>query len=165
MWSILIEVFFFSLFFFIMYSLIKVQETVWSASYDRNKTYKQSNDPLHPLIGKIKPLKPRAHPSPSQHLRRRQDGALPSSRHLRKDKYRNQTRERHKPFGGPPKTKEEIYTAQVPTKRKAKTTIAGCLNGISPTKRLRGNAFTRAECPEIGDASDFRRGQGGSAIP
>jgi len=44
------------LFFIIMYSLIKVQETVWSASYDRNKTYKQSNDPLHPLMGKIKPL-------------------------------------------------------------------------------------------------------------
>ena len=39
-----------------MYSLIKVQETVWSASYDRNKTSKQSNDPLHPLMGKITPL-------------------------------------------------------------------------------------------------------------
>jgi len=57
-------VFFFS-FFMIMYSLIKVQETVWSASYDRNKTYKQSNDPLHPLIGKIKPLQSRAHPPPT----------------------------------------------------------------------------------------------------
>jgi len=42
--------------FYIMYSLIKVQETVWSASYDRNKTCKQSNDPLHPLMAKIKPL-------------------------------------------------------------------------------------------------------------
>jgi len=27
----------------------------WSASYGENKTYKQSNDPLHPLMGKIKP--------------------------------------------------------------------------------------------------------------
>ena len=51
--------------FIIMYSLIKVQETMWSASYDRNKTYKQSNDPLHPLMGKIKPLQSRAHPPPS----------------------------------------------------------------------------------------------------
>ena len=42
--------------FIIMYSLFKAQETIWSASYDRNKTYKQSNDPLHPLMGKIKPL-------------------------------------------------------------------------------------------------------------
>jgi len=42
--------------FYIMYSLIKVQETVWSASYDRNKTCKQSNDPLHPLMGKVNPL-------------------------------------------------------------------------------------------------------------
>jgi len=49
-------IFFYFFLFFIMYSLIKVQETVWSASYDRNKTYKQSNDPLHPLMGKIKPL-------------------------------------------------------------------------------------------------------------
>ena len=56
---------FFFLFFIIMYSLIKVQETIWRASYDRNKTYKQSNDLLHPLMGKIKPLQPRAHPPPS----------------------------------------------------------------------------------------------------
>ena len=48
--------FFSFLFFYIMYSLIKVQETVWSASYDRNKTYKQCNDPLDPRRGKIKPL-------------------------------------------------------------------------------------------------------------
>jgi len=47
---------FFSFFFKIMYSLFKVQETICSASYDRNKTHKQSNDPLHPLMGKIKPL-------------------------------------------------------------------------------------------------------------
>jgi len=47
---------FFFFFFIIMYSLFKVQETIWSASYDRNKTHKQSNDPLHPLMGKIKPL-------------------------------------------------------------------------------------------------------------
>jgi len=101
-----------------MYSLIKVEETVWSASYDRNKTCKQSNDPPHPLMGKIKPHQPRAHHPPSQHLRRKQDEAIPSSRHVRKDKYRKETRERHKPFGGPPKTKERILTAQAPTKGK-----------------------------------------------
>jgi len=48
--------FFLFSFFLFMYSLIKVQETIWSASYDRNKTYKQSNHPLHPLMEKIKPL-------------------------------------------------------------------------------------------------------------
>jgi len=56
--------FIFIIIIMIMYSLIKVQETVWSASYDRNKTYKQSNDPLHPLMGKVKPLQTRAHPPP-----------------------------------------------------------------------------------------------------
>ena len=99
-----------------MYSLMKVQETVWSASYDRNKTCKQSNNPLHPLMGKIKLPQNRAHPPPSQHLRRKQDGAIPSARHVRKDKYRKETRERHKPFGGPPKTKDKIFMAQAPTK-------------------------------------------------
>jgi len=94
-----------------MFSLIKVQETVWSARYDRNKTYKQSNDPLHPLIGKIKLLQTRADPPPSQHLRRKKDGAIPSSRHVRKNKYRKETRERDKPFGGPPETKEKNLTA------------------------------------------------------
>jgi len=106
-----ISFFLFYFIFIIMYSLFKVQETIWSASYDRNKTHKQSNDPLHPLMGKIKPLQPRAHPPPQQHLRRKQDEAIPSSRHVRKDKYRKETRERHKPFGGPPKTKEKILTA------------------------------------------------------
>jgi len=49
---------FYSFFFFfiIMYLLIKVQETVWSASYNRNKTCKQSNDPLYPFMTKIKHL-------------------------------------------------------------------------------------------------------------
>ena len=103
--------FLFFLFFKIMFSLIKVQETVWSASYDRNKTYEQSNDPLHPLIGNIRPHQTRAHPPPLQHLRRKQDGAIPSSRHVRKDKCRKETRERHKPVGGPPKTNEKILTA------------------------------------------------------
>jgi len=73
----------------IMYSLIKVQETLWSASYDRNTTCKQSYNPLHPLMGKIKHPETRAHPPPMWHLRRKQDEAIPSSRHVRKDKYRN----------------------------------------------------------------------------
>ena len=47
-----------------MYLLIKVQGTTWSASYGENKTNKQSNEPLHALMGKVKPLEPRAHPPP-----------------------------------------------------------------------------------------------------
>ena len=43
-------------YFYIMYSLIKVQETAWSPSYGKNKTYEQFNDLLHPLMGKIKLL-------------------------------------------------------------------------------------------------------------
>jgi len=39
--------FFHFFFFHIMYSLLKVQETAWSASYDESKTCKQSNGPLH----------------------------------------------------------------------------------------------------------------------
>jgi len=62
-------------------------------------------------MGKIKPLKTRAHPPPFYHLRREQDGAIPSFRHIRKNKYRNENRERYKPFGGLPKTKGKILTA------------------------------------------------------
>jgi len=62
-------------------------------------------------MGKIKPLEPRAHPPPSEHPKRKQDEAIPSSRRVRKDKYRKETRVRHKPFGGLPKTKEKILTA------------------------------------------------------
>ena len=67
MWKEIGGFFFFAFFFFfkIRYSVIKVQETAWSSSYGRNKTYKQSNDLLHPLMGKIKPLETRAHPPPS----------------------------------------------------------------------------------------------------
>jgi len=106
--------FFFFLFSFFIYHVFvdKVQEIAWSASYGENKTIKESNDPHHPLMGKIKPLKTRAHPPPSQHLRRKQDEAIPSSRHVRKDKYRNETNESHKPFGGSPSPKEKNLTAQ-----------------------------------------------------
>jgi len=48
---------------YILYSLIKVQETAWSPSYSKNKTYEQFNDPFHPLMGKIKPFEPREAPS------------------------------------------------------------------------------------------------------
>ena len=51
--------FFLYLFFInIMYSLIKVQETVWSTSYDRNKTCKQSNDRFTPSWEKSNPSSP-----------------------------------------------------------------------------------------------------------
>ena len=49
---------------FVDFKVTKVQEPAWSASYGVNKTFKQCNDPLHPLMGKIKPLETRAHPPP-----------------------------------------------------------------------------------------------------
>jgi len=44
---------FFSFFFFFFDQVfvVKVQETTWSASYGRNKTMKQSNSPLHHIMG------------------------------------------------------------------------------------------------------------------
>jgi len=45
----------FFLFFFLFFSyhvfIVKVQETTCSASYVRNKTLKQSNSPLHLVMG------------------------------------------------------------------------------------------------------------------
>jgi len=41
-------------FFFYQVFVVKVQETTWSASYGRNKTMKQSNGPLHLLMGQTK---------------------------------------------------------------------------------------------------------------
>jgi len=48
-------IFFSSLFFFLFFFLyhvfiVKVQESVWRAKYDENKTIKQSNDPVHLVI-------------------------------------------------------------------------------------------------------------------
>jgi len=50
--------FFFSFFLFLFFLfflnhvfVVKVQESVWSASYDENKTIKQSNGPLHLIMG------------------------------------------------------------------------------------------------------------------
>ena len=69
------------------------------------------------------------------------------------------------PSVGPPKQKKRFLRHQVPTERKDKTTVAGCLNnnpyligcgaGIRPWWSAR----------TVGDASDFSMGQGGSAIP
>jgi len=64
-----------------------------------------------------------------------------------------------------PKTKGRIYTAQVPTKRRAKTTVAGCLNEMSPTKTVKGQGVDTGGVPGNRRASDFSMGQGGSAIP
>jgi len=61
---------------------------------------------------KIKFIEFRAHLTPLQHLKGKQDGAIPSSRHVRKDMSRHETRARHKPSGGLPKTKENNVTAQ-----------------------------------------------------
>ena len=41
--------------------VVKVQEITWSASYGENKTVKQSNDPLHLVMGQTKT----PHPSES----------------------------------------------------------------------------------------------------
>ena len=51
--------FFFLFFFFnIIIFVVKVQETVWSASYDPNKTIKQSNGPLHLVMGQTNTPRP-----------------------------------------------------------------------------------------------------------
>jgi len=49
---------FFFLFVFYHVFVVKVQETVWSASYDRNKTIKQSNRPLHLVMGQTNTPRP-----------------------------------------------------------------------------------------------------------
>ena len=50
--------FFFSLFFFYHIFVVKVQEIAWSASYGQNKTVKQSNDPLHLIMGQTNTPRP-----------------------------------------------------------------------------------------------------------
>ena len=47
------QVFFFSFFLYHVF-IVKVQEPVWSTSYDVNKTIKQSNGLLHLIIGQTK---------------------------------------------------------------------------------------------------------------
>jgi len=49
-------VFFFFFFFLFLNHIfvVKVQEMTWSASYGENKTVKQSNDPLHLVMGQTK---------------------------------------------------------------------------------------------------------------
>jgi len=42
---------FFFFFFYNQVFVVKVQETTWRASYGRNKTTKQSNGPLHFIMG------------------------------------------------------------------------------------------------------------------
>ena len=55
------------------------------------------------------------------------------------------------PSAGPPKTNERICTAQAPTKRRAKTTVAGCPNEIvlnpEPT-RATGASGAGTDCPQ-----------------
>ena len=152
-----------------MYTLIKVQETISSASYDRNKTCKQSNNPLHPLMGGLQPLEPRAHLPRSLHLRREQDEAIPSSRHVRKHKYGTETRERHKPFGGRPKTKEKILTAPSADREERIKLLLLNLNRIvdrTPNRTATGAGYILPrQNPTGGSASDFSMGQGASAIP
>ena len=91
--------------------------------YGKNKTCKQSNDSLHPLMGKIPPLETRAPPPPEQHLRPKQDAAIPSSRHVMKDMNRNETRAGHKPFGGPPFNKRKLYSGIKCTQRGEKINL------------------------------------------
>ena len=49
---------FFFFFFLIKYSLFKVQDTTWSASYGRNKITKQSNGLLHLVMGQTNTPRP-----------------------------------------------------------------------------------------------------------
>jgi len=54
--------FFFSFFFFFFFLyhvfVVKVQEPAWSASYGVNKTIKQSNGPLHLIMGQTNTPRP-----------------------------------------------------------------------------------------------------------
>ena len=120
-------------------------------------------------MGKIKPLWPRADPPPSQHLRRKQDEAIPSSRHVRKDKYRKGTRERHKPFGGPPKNKrKDSDGTKCRREGKIKLLLPDAIAESHSTpnpKGYRGRQVGDGLSPVIGDELDFSMGQGGSSIP
>jgi len=49
--------FFFSFFLYHIF-VVKVQEIAWSASYGQNKTVKQSNDPLHLIMGQTNTRRP-----------------------------------------------------------------------------------------------------------
>jgi len=50
--------YFFYFYFYIIIFVVRVQETVWSASYDPNKTTKQSNGPLHLVMGQTNTPRP-----------------------------------------------------------------------------------------------------------
>jgi len=51
--------FFFFFFFFLSHIfVVKVQEIAWSASYGENKTIKQSNGPLHLVVGQTNTPRP-----------------------------------------------------------------------------------------------------------
>ena len=68
-----------------------------------------------------------------------------------------------------PKTKEKNLTAQGRRSGKDKTTVSGCPNGktyrtANPTG-YRGERVGDGVSPVFGDLSDFRTGQGCSAIP
>jgi len=63
-----------------------------------------------PSWEKARPLKIRKRPPPIQHLRRKQDKAIPSSRHLRKDIIEMKPRQ-DKTLQRAPKTKENYPRA------------------------------------------------------
>jgi len=50
--------FLFSFFFLYHIFVVKVQEITWSASYGENKTIKQTNGPLHLLMGQTNTPRP-----------------------------------------------------------------------------------------------------------
>jgi len=148
-----------------MYLLIKVQETAWSTSYGENKTYKQSNDLLHPLMGKIttprsqSPLLPLIAPK----TKARRSNTLLQTREekqvLKQNQGKKQTLRR------PPKTKEKKLQHKVLMERKGKTTTAGCLTVCPLPSWLWDRCCHGQGARKISDTSDFSMGQGGSAIP
>jgi len=69
------------------------------------------------------------------------------------------------PWAGPPKQKKRILRHQVPTERKDKTIVAGCLNNNPDLTRYGAGVRHRQSPRKMGDASDFSMGQGDSVIP
>jgi len=69
------------------------------------------------------------------------------------------------PSVGPLKQKKRFLRHQVPTERKDKTTIAGCLREFPEPNALGARPRHGRTARKIGDASDFSLGHGGSAIP
>jgi len=69
------------------------------------------------------------------------------------------------PSAGPPQQKKRILWHQLPTERKDKTTVAGCLNNNPYLIGCGAGVRHGRSARKIRDASRFSIGEGGRAIP